>query len=119
MDPPSGTETASSASGEDSALGDSITSSTSSNDCPLLRNLKEWSISNGYTTPDDVAKRFNLIDCEFAAVYKNCRCLISFRPVDKSIKDDLDELGWTCVELGTTPEQWDQAMEKHPELKKS
>ena len=118
-DPPSGTETSSSANGEASAIGDSSTSSTASNDSTLLRNFKEWSISNGYTTPDEVAKRFNLIDFEFAAVYKNCRCLISFRPVDKSIKDDLDELGWTCVELGTTPEQWAQAMEKHPELKKS
>ena len=118
-DPPYETETSSSANGEASAIGDSSTSSTASNDSTLLCNFKEWSISNGYTTPDVVAKRFNLIDFEFAAIYKNCRCVISFRPVDDSIKEDLDDLGWTCVELGTTQEQWAQAMEKHPELKQS
>lgn len=94
-------------------------SATASDDKVLLRNFMDWAISNGYTLPDAVAKRFNLIDFEFAAIYKNCRCVISFRPVDASIKDNLDDMGWTCVELGTTQEQWAQAMEKHPELKKS
>lgn len=124
-DPPSGTETTGSANGRPNTTGDTSTASgtnttsAASNDNALLGSFMVWAISNGYTTPDDAAKRFKLIDFEFAAVYTNCRCLISFRPVDDSIKDDLDDMGWTCVELGTTPEQWAQAMEKHPELKKS
>ena len=125
VDPPSVTETTSSANGETNTAGGTSTASgtnttsTTSDDSALLGNFMVWAISNGYKTPDDAAKRFKLIDFEFAAVYTNCRCLISFRPVDDSIKDDLDDMGWTCVELGTTPEQWAQAMEKHPELKKS
>ena len=127
-DPPSDTElhqstaTASNTAKNNSSnggTGNAGGNSTASDDSALLGNFMVWAISNGYTTPDAAAKRFKLIDFEFAAVYTNCRCLISFRPVDASIKDDLDDIGWTCVELGTTPEQWAQAMEKHPELKKS
>ena len=114
--PPSGTETTGSTNGETSTTNGS---STASDDKVLLRNFMDWEISNGYMRPDTAAKRFKLIDFEFAAIYKNCRCVISFRPVDDSIKEALDDLGWTCVELGSTQEQWAQAMEKHPELKKS
>lgn len=127
-DPPSDTEphqstatTSNTATDNSSNSGTNTTgdSGAASDDKVLLGNFMVWAISNGYTTPDAAAKRFKLIDFEFAAVYTNCRCLISFRPVDASIKDDLDDIGWTCVELGTTSEQWAQAMEEHPELKKS
>ena len=107
-----------SAGGTSTASGTNTTSAAN-DDKVLLDNFMVWAISNGYTTPDAAAKRFKMIDFEFAAVYTNCRCLISFRPVDASIKEDLDDIGWTCVELGTTTEQWAQAMEEHPELKKS
>ena len=107
-----------SAGGTSTASGTNTTSAAN-DDKVLLRNFMDWEISNGYMRPDTAAKRFKLIDFEFAAIYKNCRCVISFRPVDDSIKEALDDMGWTCVELGTIPEQWAQIMEKHPELKQS
>jgi hypothetical protein len=82
---------------------------------PLERFL-HFLTSEGITLPDKMPKSFKkTLGVEFDAAYSRGRCCLSFSPVDSEVLGNMEEIGWTLLDLSDESE-WPEVLQQYPEI---
>ena len=65
--------------------------------------------------PDKMPKTFKALDLTFDGAYSNCRTVVSTMPVEDEDKENLEEFGWTVIDI-SDESAWSRIIEEHPEV---
>ena len=71
--------------------------------------------SRGLAMPDKMPKTFKALDLTFDGAYSNCRTVVSTMPVEDEDKENLEEFGWTVIDI-SDESAWSRIIEEHPEV---
>lgn len=83
-----------------------------------LECFNKWCLEHGYKLPNQYDRKFKHIDYTFEAAYKAEHCVVAFNPVSDEDKEELEDMGWSCIELNAEDDStWEDHMSKFPELR--
>lgn len=81
-----------------------------------LERFRAMAHTLGFKLPDKCPKTFRSLNLEFEAAYSAERVVVSFTPVTKQTVEDLEEFGWSVLDM-SNEKQWEGELASHPELR--